>query len=231
MELNKETLMQIIKEELEAVLDESALLKRYGKHKKAELRQHIRDMGKDPDTVQKSLGPASFDMMGQTLIDNYPKTIILPRDAKISLAHKEMQTYFGSMEDFYNPDSSETSAFSRVLKLLPELKELQRVKIALQKAGGDPANVTAKIGKRVTYVSIRRAVKDLYDNLEDPLEKYQDTRNYSESPYEIGYRTGFLGLPPYDDVLSDVDGLGDDDDEYNRGYLDGLEHGGHNTFK
>ena len=230
MKLNKETLKKIIKEELEAVLDESAILKQFGKDKKQKLRQHIRGMGKNPDEVRAALGPDSFNMMGQSLIDDYPRTMSLPRDAKISLAHREMQTGFGSMEDFYNPDSSGSSAFSKVLKLLPELKELRRVKAALQKAGGDPANVTAKIGKRVTYISIRKTVKDLYDNLEDPLEKYQDTGDYMDPPYEIGYRTGFLGLPPYGD--NDIMIIGQDgDEEYNRGYRDGLKHGGHNTFK
>jgi hypothetical protein len=231
MKLNKETLKQIIKEELEAVLGESRILSKYTKDKEEELRQYIQDMGKDPDEVRDALGTGSFNMMGQSLINNYPRTMPLSRDSKIRFAQKEMETYFGSMEDFYNPDSSGSSSFSKVLKLLPELRELRRVKKVLQKVGGDPARVTAKIGGRPTFVVIRRKVKDLYDNLEDVLEKYQDTRDYSESPYEIGYKTGFLGLPPYGDVLSDGDGWGDDDDEYNRGYLDGLEQGGHNTFK
>jgi len=72
MKLNKETLKQIIKEELEAVLDESQLLDRYSKNKEEEFRQYLRDMGKDPDEIIDTLGPEQTDVMRQSLIDDYP---------------------------------------------------------------------------------------------------------------------------------------------------------------
>ena len=76
MKLNKETLKQIIKEELDAVLGESRLLDRYVKDKDEEFKQYIRDMGKDPDEVIKALGPHSSNVMGQTVVDGYPEMFV-----------------------------------------------------------------------------------------------------------------------------------------------------------
>jgi hypothetical protein len=75
MKLNKETLKRIIKEELNNVLDESQLLDRYSKDKEEEFRQYLRDMGKDPDEIIDTLGPAQSDVMRQSLIDNYPSSL------------------------------------------------------------------------------------------------------------------------------------------------------------
>ena len=46
MKIDKETLIQIIKEELEAVIDESALLKKHMKDRKRELLKKFKEMGK-----------------------------------------------------------------------------------------------------------------------------------------------------------------------------------------
>jgi len=75
MRINKETLKRIIKEELEAVLDESQLLDRYSKNKEEEFRQYLRDMGKDPDEIIDTLGPEQTDVMRQSLIDDYPSSL------------------------------------------------------------------------------------------------------------------------------------------------------------
>ena len=180
MKLNKETLMQIIKEELEAVLDESRLLGRYTKDKEEELKQALRDMGKDPDETISALGPDSANMIGQSLIDDYPKLMSVPmtRDRRIQKASDEMEKLFTgymiNLNDFYNPDSSGTSVFSRVLKLLPELQQIPRVKRAITQAGGDPLKVTAKIGKRVTYSQIGRKIRELIKGVEAFLAKYDD---------------------------------------------------------
>ena len=165
MKLDKETLMQIIKEELETVLDESVLLRKFTKDKKDKLRQHIGDMGKDPDEVEAALGPDSFNMMGQSLIDNYPRTMPLSRDSKIRLAYKLMN---GPFNKFYSPDSTGSTPFSKILELLPELKEDFKVKRAINKAGGDPTKVVARIGRRSTHLRMRNLIENLYYKLEDP---------------------------------------------------------------
>ena len=188
MKLNKETLKRIIKEELDNVLGESRLLDRYTKDKEEELKQTFRAMGKDPDETIAALGPDSANMMGQSLIDDYPKRMKVPmtRVRRIQKASDEMEKLeTGSatvsftrvnLNDFYDPDSSGTSVFSRVLKLLPELEQIPRVKRAITVAGGDPLKVTAKIGRRVTYSQIGRKIRSLLSSLDEPyqsLEKYK----------------------------------------------------------
>ena len=180
MKLNKETLKQIIKEELESFLDESRLIGKYTKDKEEELKQKIADMGKDPDEVIATLGPDGANMIGQSLIDDYPKLMSVPgsRDRRILKASEEMEKLFTgymiSLNDFYDPDSSGTSVFSRVLKLLPELQQMPRVKRVITQAGGDPLKVTAKIGKRVTYSQIGRRIRELIKDVKPFLAKYDD---------------------------------------------------------
>lgn len=72
MKLNKETLKQIIREELEAVIDESALLKRHMKDKKKEFFKKLKDMGKSPRKTYNALDPHMRSVMGQSLVDGYP---------------------------------------------------------------------------------------------------------------------------------------------------------------
>ena len=72
MKINKEILKQIIKEELEAVLDESALLKRHMKDKKREFLKKLKDMGKSPRKTYNALDPHMRSVMGQSLVDGYP---------------------------------------------------------------------------------------------------------------------------------------------------------------
>ena len=72
MKLKRKTLERIIKQELNAVLSESRLLDRYSKDKEEKFRQYLRDMGKDPDEIIDTLGPAQADVMRQTLVGNFP---------------------------------------------------------------------------------------------------------------------------------------------------------------
>ena len=165
MKLNKKTLKQIIKEELEAVLSESRILSKYTKDKEEEFRQYLQDMGKDPDEVRGALGHSSYNMTGQSLIDNYPGTMTLSRDSKIRLAYKLINGPFNS---FYSPDSTGSTPFSKILELLPELREDFRVKRAINQAGGDPKKVVARMGKRSTHLRMRNLIERLYYKLEDP---------------------------------------------------------------
>jgi hypothetical protein len=75
MKLNKETLKRIIEEELEAVLDESALLKRHMKDRKRELFKKFKEMGKPPRKTYNNLkkhSPHQLASIGQALVDGYP---------------------------------------------------------------------------------------------------------------------------------------------------------------
>jgi len=173
MKLNKETLKRIIKEEYEVVLDESRLLRQFSKDKEDELKQYIRDMGKDPDDVFAALGPDSVEVMGQTLVGReYPTSKPMGDEVKLMTAVKEMEKIQDStnLNDFYDPDSTGTSIFSRVLELVPELMKINVVKRALDKAGS-PTAVTAKIGKRVTYHQINRTIMRLLGNYQPVLSR------------------------------------------------------------
>jgi hypothetical protein len=75
MKLNKETLKRIIKEELEAVLDESALLKKFKAKKENELMKKFKDMGKKPRKTFNDLRSHSPDQLasiGQAFDPAYP---------------------------------------------------------------------------------------------------------------------------------------------------------------
>ena len=74
MKLNEETLRQIIKEELEDVLDESALLKKYLKPMKSKFMKKLKDMGKSPRKTYNSLDPQMRSSLGQaTVHPGYPQ--------------------------------------------------------------------------------------------------------------------------------------------------------------
>ena len=75
MKLNKETLKRIIREELEAVLDESALLKKFKAKKENELMKKFKDMGKKPRKTFNDLRSHSPDQLvsiGQAFDPAYP---------------------------------------------------------------------------------------------------------------------------------------------------------------
>jgi hypothetical protein len=180
MKLDKEALRRIIKEELESFLDESRLLDKYKKGKEAELKKYIRSQSRqDPDQVIAALGPDSAEMIGKTVVADYPTRMPMTRDMRIQSAAREMSTSFGGIEDFYSLDSSGTSAFSRVLELLPELEQISAVNAALKSAGGDPKKVTvdtlraANQGSRTAYIKIRRKTRQLFDSIPHPLENYR----------------------------------------------------------
>jgi len=75
MKLNKETLKRIIKEELDAILDESALLKKFKAKKENELMKKFKDMGKKPRKTFNDLRSHSPDQLasiGQAFDKAYP---------------------------------------------------------------------------------------------------------------------------------------------------------------
>ena len=95
MKLNKETLMQIIKEELEAVLDESALLKKYSRKKKSELLKTFKDMGKPARKTYNNLrkhSPHQLASIGQALVPGYPGTFV---DTPATSGYKAAQLMTG----------------------------------------------------------------------------------------------------------------------------------------
>lgn len=99
MKLNKQALKQIIKEELEAVLDETRLLKKYTKAKEQEFLKKLKYMGKPPRKTFNALDPQMRSVLGQSLIDDYPGLIDISKDAsKISLMLKKMRSTNRRME-------------------------------------------------------------------------------------------------------------------------------------
>jgi len=104
MKLNKEALKQIIREELEAVmneaeLDETQLLKKYMKGKDQEFLKKLKDMGKPPRKTFNNLDPQMRSVLGQSLIDGYPGMLDVSKDvSKISLMLKKMNSTARKME-------------------------------------------------------------------------------------------------------------------------------------
>ena len=98
MKLNKETLKQIIKEELEAVLDETRLLKKYMRGKESEFLKKLKDMGKPARKTFNALDPQMRSVMGQSLIDGYPGMIDVSDASKVSLMLKKMRSTKRRME-------------------------------------------------------------------------------------------------------------------------------------
>jgi|TARA_B100000035_G_scaffold313919_1_gene328758 hypothetical protein len=79
MKLDKETLMQIIKEELEAVLDESVQLKKFRRAKDSELLKTFKKMGKPARKTFNDLkkhSPHQLTSIGQALVPEYPGTFV-----------------------------------------------------------------------------------------------------------------------------------------------------------
>lgn len=99
MKLNKETLKQIIKEELEAVLDESQLLKKYARGKEQEFLKKLKDMGKPARKTFNNLDPQMRSVLGQSLVDDYPGMFDVSKDAsKILIMLKKMSSINRRME-------------------------------------------------------------------------------------------------------------------------------------
>lgn len=165
MKLTKETLKRIIKEELEAVLDESALLRKFNKDKKDKLRQYIRDMGKNPDEVQAALGPDSFEVMGQSLIDNYPRTIPLPKDAKINYHDR------GATGRMFLEEMGADFIFS----VLDDVRVLRMTDFdsgTIDVVGYyDPGNMQQSIFVRLLIIPQTISDPDTYETLEYELDK------------------------------------------------------------
>ena len=138
MKLNKETLKQIIKEELEAVLGESRLLDGYSKDKEEEFRQYLRDMGKDPDEIIDTLGPAQADVMRQTLIGNYPKSLgDMPNTIEYKWNPDSPGSPSGTIGLYgFEPQTQETE-FLTAYKIENLEDELERLRKQHSKAGQD----------------------------------------------------------------------------------------------
>ena len=99
MKLTKETLKQIIKEELQAVLDESVMFKKYKRKKEHELLKKFKDMGKPARKTFNALDPQMRSVIGQSLIDGYPGLYDISKDvSKISLMLKKMNSTQRTME-------------------------------------------------------------------------------------------------------------------------------------
>ena len=138
MKLNKETLMQIIKEELEAVLSESRLLDRYSKDKEEEFRQYLRDMGKDPDEIIDALGPAQADVMRQTIVGNFPKSLDdMPNTIQYSWEPDSPDSPSGTIGLYgFVPETQEIE-FLTAYKIQNLEDELERLRKQHSKAGED----------------------------------------------------------------------------------------------
>ena len=138
MKLKRETLERIIKEELDAVLDESRLLDRYSKDKEEEFRQYLRDMGKDPDEIIDTLGPAQSDVMRQTLVGNFPKSMDdMPREIYFTWKPDSPNSPSGII-GFYEfvPETRETE-FVTAYEVSNLEDELQRLRKQHSRAGQD----------------------------------------------------------------------------------------------
>ena len=99
MKLDKEILKKIIKEEIEAVLDETQLLKKYMRGKDQEFLKKLKDMGKSPRKTFNDLDPQMRSVLGQSLIDGYPGMLDISGDvSKISLMLKKMMSTKRRME-------------------------------------------------------------------------------------------------------------------------------------
>ena len=138
MKLDRETLKQIIKEELEAVLGESRLLDRYSKDKEEEFRQYLRDMGKDPDEIIDTLGPAQADVMRQTLVGNFPKSLDdMPNTIQYSWEPDSPDSPSGTIGLYgFVPETQETE-FLTAYKIENLEDELERLRKQHSKAGQD----------------------------------------------------------------------------------------------
>lgn len=75
MKLTKQELKQMIKEELEHVLGESRLLKKFSKSKENEFKQYLSDRGIDPDDAFSMMGPDQTSIIGGEKIRGYPQNI------------------------------------------------------------------------------------------------------------------------------------------------------------
>lgn len=138
MKLKRETLERIIKEELDAVLGESRLLDRYSKAKEEEFRQYLRDMGKDPDEIIDTLGPAQADVMRQTLVGNFPKSLDdMPNTIQYSWEPDSPDSPSGTIGLYgFVPETQETE-FLTAYKIENLENELERLRKQHSKAGKD----------------------------------------------------------------------------------------------
>ena len=139
MKLNKETLKQIIKEELEAVLDESALLKKFKRKKENELLKKFKDMGKKPRKTfndLKSYSPHQLSSVGQALVPGYPETFVdTPaisgyKADQLMSGYPPRNPYGGRFFYAFKPDDAMSSARKGSIKLFaiePQTNELEFV--------------------------------------------------------------------------------------------------------
>ena len=139
MKLDKETLIQIIKEELEAVLDESSLLKKFKRKKASELLKKFKDMGKPARKTYNNLrkiSPHQLSSVGQALVPGHPGTFV---DTPATSGYKAsfygggrppQNPYGGRFFYWFEPDDAMSSARKGSISLFaiePQTNELEFV--------------------------------------------------------------------------------------------------------
>lgn len=151
MRLNKETLKQIIKEELDQVLSEQNDLSPEDQKIVDKIQQMI-DRGDASDAVQAIVLAESFgENIQKHIMDNNKDKF-----RKLAVDEVEKGNNFRNLEKFYAPDDRGGSPFSRAITLVPELREEPRIKRALDKVGGNASRVTAQIGGRKSWLKLNQ---------------------------------------------------------------------------
>ena len=151
MKLNKETLKQIIKEELDQVLSEQNNLTP-DEQAKVDKIQSLIDEGDASDAVQAAVFAETFggNIEQHIMTNNKYKFRQLAVD-EVERANKRRDLRY-----FYEPDKRGGSPFSRATTLVPELREEPRIKRALDQVGGNATRVTAKIGGRKSWLKVNQ---------------------------------------------------------------------------
>ena len=151
MKLDKETLKQIIKEELDQVLSEQNNLTP-DEQAKVDKIQNLVDTGDASDAVQAVVFAETFggNIEQHIMTNNKDKFRQLAVD-EVERANNRRDLRF-----FYEPDKRGGSPFSRAITLVPELREEPRIKKALDQVGGNATRVTAKIGGRKSWLKLNQ---------------------------------------------------------------------------
>ena len=161
MKLNKETLKQIIKEELDQVLSEQ-------NQERPKLPNLTPDEQKIVDKIQQLIdsGDASDAVQAIVLAESFKETMpnikqhIMDNNKdkfrKYAVDEVERGNSFRNLRKFYEPDDRGGSPFSRAVTLVPELREEPRIKRALDQVGGNASRVTAKIGGRKSWLKVNQ---------------------------------------------------------------------------
>ena len=151
MKLNKETLKQIIKEELDQVLSEQNNLTP-DEQAKVDKIQSLIDSGDVSDAIQAIVFAETFG--GN--IEQHIMTNNKDKFRQLAVDEVERANRRGNLRYFYELDKKGGSPFSRATTLVPELREEPRIKRALDQVGGNATRVTAKIGGRKSWLKVNQ---------------------------------------------------------------------------